>query len=291
MLSRIDPRLLVVFGAVLFSTGGAAIKATTLTGWQVAAFRSGIAGLALLIMLPAVRRQVTWRVLLVAMAYATTLTLYVLANKLTTAANTIFLQSTAPLYLLFLGPLFLREHTHKRDLWFMLALALGLALFFVAIDTPTQTAPAPLAGNLLGGLAGFSWALTLLGLRWLALDKGPGTPAAAAATGNLLTFVVCVYWALPVISPTPQDWLLVAYLGVFQIGVAYVLVTAAMPRVTALEASLLILIEPVLNPVWAWLFLGETPGKLALVAAGIITISIVLRTLQQSRLKETVQKS
>jgi drug/metabolite transporter (DMT)-like permease len=287
MLARIDARLLIVVGAILFSTGGAAIKATTLTGWQVAAFRSGIAGLALLIMLPAVRHHVSWRVLVVSVAYAATLTLYVLANKLTTAANTIFLQSTAPLYLLVLGPLVLREHMHKRDLWFMFALAMGLALFFVSVDAPTQTAPAPLTGNILGGLAGLCWALTLLGLRWLARSTGPDSAAAAAATGNLLTFVLCVYWALPVIASTPQDWLLIAYLGVFQIGLAYVLVTAAMPRVTALEASLLILIEPVLNPLWAWLLLGEMPGRLALLAGLIIMLSIILRTLQQRRLRSS----
>lgn len=124
----------------------------------------------------------------------------------------------------------------------------------------------------------------MLGLRWLTLDTTRGTPAAAAAAGNLLTFVICAYWALPVINPLPLDWLLIAYLGVFQIALAYVLVTAAMHRVTALEASLLILIEPVLNPVWAWLFLGETPGHLALVAGGIIIASIILQTVQQRRI-------
>ncbi len=284
MFARIDARVLVVLGAVLFSTGGAAIKGTTLTGWQVAAFRSGVACIALLVMIPSVRRELSWRVLPVSVVYATTLALYVLANKLTTAANTIFLQSTAPLYLLFLGPLLLREHTQKRDWWFIVALAGGLALFFVSIDAPTETAPAPLAGNLLGGLAGFSWALTLLGLRWLAISAGPGSAAAAAATGNLLTFLVCAYWAFPVVDSAPRDWLLIAYLGVFQIGVAYVLVTAAMHRVSALEASLLILIEPVLNPVWAWLFLDETPGRLALLAGSLILVSITVRTLQQRRL-------
>lgn len=283
MFARIDARVLIVVGAVLFSTGGAAIKATTLSGWQVAAFRSGVAALVLFLVLPAVRRHLSWRVLLVSVAYAAMITLYVLANKLTTAANTIFLQSTAPLYLLILGPLVLHEHIHKRDLWFMGALATGLALFFVSVDAPTQTAPAPLLGNILGGLAGFCWALTLLGLRWLARRSGPDSAAAAAATGNLLTFFLCAYWAFPVIDSTSTDWLLVAYLGVFQIGFAYVLVTAAMHRVSALEASLLVLIEPVLNPVWAWLFLGEVPGQLALVAGLIILLSIVARTLQQRR--------
>lgn len=279
---RFDPRLAIVLGAVLFSTGGAAIKATTLTGWQVAAFRSGIAAIALLILVPSVWRQLSWRIAPVAVAYATTLILFVLANKLTTAANTIFLQSTAPLYLLVLGPLLLREPVQRRDLWFMLALASGLALFFVAVDAPSATAPSPLAGNLLGALAGFSWALTLLGLRWLALAPDAGSPAAAAAAGNALTFVACAAFAFPVLDSTVLDWWLIAYLGVFQIGVAYALVTAGMRGVSALEASLLILVEPVLNPVWAWAFLGEQPGALALLGGAIIVASIAVRTLRRS---------
>jgi drug/metabolite transporter (DMT)-like permease len=282
MLSKIDPRLLIALGAVVFSTGGVAIKATTLTGWQVAAFRSGVACLVLFAFIPSIRKAFSWRVILVSITYATTLTLFVLANKLTTAANTIFLQSTAPLYLLFLGPLLLKEHTHRRDLWFMLAMAAGMALFFVSIDSPTETAPAPLAGNVLAAIAGLSWALTLLGLRWLAL-RSPEGPAAAAATGNLLTLLVCAFWAFPVIDSVPRDWLLIAYLGLFQIGFAYIVVTIGMRRVSALESSLLILVEPVLNPVWVWLFLGERPGQLALAGGLIIIVSVAARTLQKRR--------
>lgn len=283
VLSKVDPRLLIVLGAILFSTGGAAIKGTTLTGWQVAAFRSGIAAIALVLLVPSVRRCLSWRIAPVAVAYATTLTLFVLANKMTTAANTIFLQSTAPLYLLFLGPLLLNESVHKRDLWFMAALGLGLALFFVSVEPPTATAPAPLAGNVLGALAGLSWALTLLGLRWLALRPQHGSPAAAAAAGNLLTFVACAALAFPVLHSTPQDWVLVGYLGVFQIGVAYALVTTGMQGVSALEASLLILVEPVLNPVWAWALLGEQPTPLALLGGGVIVVSIIARTVTRRR--------
>ena len=278
-MPRLDPRLLIVLGAVLFSTGGAAIKGTTLTGWQVAGLRSGIAFLALLVLVPAVRRGWSWRLLPVALAYASTLILFVLANKLTTAASTIFLQSTAPLYLLVLGPLVLHERLRRRDLWFMLALALGLCLFFVSVDAPSTTAPAPLTGNLLGATAGLTWALTLLGLRWLAVSSGAGSAASAAALGNLLTFLVCAWWVFPVTAATAQDWWLVAYLGVVQIGIAYALVTAGMNRVPALEASLLILVEPVLNPVWAWAFLGEVPGPLALVGGLIIIVSIAIHTM------------
>lgn len=284
MLERVDARLLIVLGAVLFSTGGAAIKGTSLTAWQVAGFRSGVAFLALVLLVPAVRQGWSLRVVPVAVAYAATLTLYVTANKLTTAANTIFLQSTAPLYLLFLGPWLLKEHVHRRDLWFMIAMAAGLSLFFVSLDAPSETAPSPLLGNTLATLAGICWAFTLLGLRWLAMRPGAGSPATAAAVGNLFAFAVCAVWAFPVTGSTAVDWWLILYLGVMQIGVAYVLVTAAMNRVSALEASLLILVEPVLNPVWAWLFLGEAPGAYAIAGGAVIVMATVARSMQQRRL-------
>ncbi|MGH7585251.1 MAG: DMT family transporter, partial [Gemmatimonadales bacterium] len=97
-------RLELLGAAAIFSTGGAAIKATTLTSWQVASFRSGIAAIAVLALVAASRRGWSWRTLVVGTTYAVTLTLFVVANKLTTSANAIFLQATAPLYLLLLGP-------------------------------------------------------------------------------------------------------------------------------------------------------------------------------------------
>ncbi len=281
MLERVDARLLIVLGAVLFSTGGAAIKGTDLNAWQVAGFRSGVAFLALVLLVPAVRRGWNLRVVPVAIVYAATLTLYVAGNKYTTAANTIFLQSTAPLYLLILGPWLLKERVQATDLWFMVAMAVGLSLFFVSLDAPSETAPAPLLGNTLATLAGICWAFTLLGLRWLARQPGGGSPATAAAVGNLVAFVVCAPWAFPVVDSNAADWWVILYLGVMQIGVAYVLVTAAMSRVSALEASLLILVEPVLNPVWAWILVGETPGRFAIVGGGIILAATVARTIQR----------
>jgi drug/metabolite transporter (DMT)-like permease len=106
--SPVRNRLLLVAAAILFSTGGAAIKAATLTGWQVACFRAGVAALVLLAALPQARRGWTWRIAPVAAAYAATSVAFAMANRLTTSANAIFLQSTAPLYLLLLGPLLLK---------------------------------------------------------------------------------------------------------------------------------------------------------------------------------------
>src|SRR5215204_2808595 len=172
-------RLQLVGAALLFSTGGAAIKAAEFSGWQIASFRSGFAALTLLLLAPASRRGWTWQTVVVGCSYAACLTLFVLANRLTTAANTIFLQSTAPLYVLILAPWLLKEPVRHRDVGFMAVLALGLVLFFVGVDQPAATAPHPARGNLLAVASGVFWALTVCGLRWLTTGSGRGSPIAA----------------------------------------------------------------------------------------------------------------
>jgi DME family drug/metabolite transporter len=270
MHPRSTARFQLIGAALLFSTGGAAIKAAAFTGWQIASFRSGIAALALLLMTPAARRGWTWQAALVGVAYAGCLTLFVLANRLTTAANTIFLQSTAPLYLLLLAPWVLKEPIRRQDIKFMLVVGLGLALFFVGVETPAATAPDPVRGNLLALASGFCWALAVCGLRWLGSREGRGSPLGAVISGNLTAFLIALPLALPVGAHPAADWLLVVYLGVFQIALAYVLVTRAITHIRALEASVILLLEPVLNPIWAWVVQGEVPGAWALVGGAII---------------------
>lgn len=268
---------------MLFSTGGAAIKACSLTAWQVASFRSGIAAVALLLLLPRSRRFLRRRTLLVGVAYASTMVLYVTANKLTTAANTIFLQSTAPMYVLLLGPWLLREPVRRAEWCFAAGLGLGMALFFVGVEPPLETAPAPFLGNVLGAAAGLMWAATLVGLRWL--GRGPegdgGSAEASVVAGNLIACLVCLPMALPVSGASGSDWLLVSYLGVFQIGLAYVWLTRGVRHVPALETSLLILLEPVLNSVWAWLVHGERPGPWSLAGCGIILGTTLVYSLRR----------
>ncbi len=263
-------RLRLLGAALLFSTGGAAIKAASLSGWQVASFRSGVAALALLALAPATRRGWSLRVLPVGLAYSTTLALFVLANKLTTAANAIFLQDTAPLYLLILGPILLHEPVRRQDLVLIAVMLAGMSLFFAGQETATRTAPDPLQGNLLAAASGISWALTIAGLRWLSAKQGAAAAAPAVVVGNLVAFFGCLPMALPLTVLRLQDAAVVMYLGVVQIALAYVLLTRALAHVPALEASLLLLSEPALNPVWAWLVHGERPGRWALIGGAMI---------------------
>lgn len=273
-------RLQVLAAALLFSGGGAGIKACALSSYQVASFRSGVAALAVWILVREARTPPGPRALLVGSAYAATLVLFVLANKLTTAANTIFLQSTAPLYIVLLGPWLLGERIRKGDLG-LLALALaGLAMFFVGIEPPRSTAPDPARGNLLALLAGATWALTLMGLRWMSRGGrgGASSPAAAVLAGNVIAFLAVLPPALPVSPARPADWAIIAGLGLLQIGLAYRFLTAAFRHVPALEASLLLLLEPVLNPVWAWIVQGERPQPWSLLGGLLILTAATSKT-------------
>ena len=285
MASEVGGRLEVLFAAFLFSTGGAAIKTATLTGWQVASFRSGVAALALLWLTPARRRDFDTGALLAGAAYAATMVLFVVANKLTTAANTIFLQSTAPLYILLGAPWLLREPVRRSDLVVMAAMAFGLGLFFVGEQPSFASAPDPLRGNLIGALAGVTWALTIMAVRWMSRD--PTRPIGTMLiTGNTLAFLLCLPLAVPVRDAAAADVLIVVYLGVVQIGLAYVLVSAGLRHVTALEGVLLLLLEPVLNPVWAGLVQGERPGPWSLIGGAIILAATIAKTAADNRVAE-----
>jgi drug/metabolite transporter (DMT)-like permease len=279
--SPLRNRLLLVAAAALFSTGGAAIKAASFTAWQVASFRSAVAAAALLLVVPESRRAWSWRIAPVGAAYAATLILFVLSTRLTTAANAIFLQSTAPLYLLLLGPWLLHEPIRRSDIGYMAALAAGLSLFALGGQRALATAPNPHAGNMLALGCGLAWALTLAGLRWLSRRKAGSAGMAAVTAGNLMAFLAALPLALPVASARPSGVALILYLGIFQIGLAYWCVTRAVRHVTAFEATTTLLLEPVLNPVWTWLVHGERPGAWPLAGGAVILSATLINAWRQ----------
>ena len=270
-------RFAVLAAALLFSSGGAAIKATTLSSWEVAGLRSAIAALVFLAFLPGARAWPSRRAILNAIAYGATMILFVRATKLTTAANAIFLQSTAPIWIVFLAPRLLGEAVRARDLVFLAVLACGLALFFLDAPPAFATAPDPVAGNVTAVFSGVAWAFTVVTLRWLERD-GPGSSAPALVAGNVFAALVCAPLALPLGPVTTLDLAMIFYLGSFQIGAAYACLTAGVRALPALEASLLLLVEPVLNPLWTFFFHGEIPGRFALAGAAVILAATAVKT-------------
>jgi DME family drug/metabolite transporter len=280
-------RLQVLAAALLFSTGGAAIKVEAFSGLQVSALRSGVAAVALLLFL---RGRLVWspHVALAAIVYAATVTLFVLSTKLTTAANAIFLQSTAPLYLLVLGPMVLGEHFRRRDLVYLVAMLFGIFGCFAGRPVATGTAPDPALGNALAVVCSITWAFTLIALRYVERGQSrPGVGISAAIFGNLLASVAAMPFAWPFPAASEAEWVTIVYLGVCQIAVAYVFLTSAIRRLPALDVSLLLLIEPALNPVWTWVFREEHPGMWTIVGGTVILSATALRTVNEARQTKT----
>jgi drug/metabolite transporter (DMT)-like permease len=282
-VANVRHRLEILGAALLFSTGGAAIKATTLDSWQVASFRSGVAALVIVLLMPAARRGWSWPVLPIGVAYAATMVLFVVSNKLTTSANAIFLQDTSPLYVLLASPLLLKEKITRRDVAFMGVVAVGMLLFFVSRPPAAATAPDPRTGNLLAALSGTCWAATILGLRWMgSREGGEGNALPMVVAGNAIACLACLPMALPAHGGA-ADWAVIGYLGVFQIALAYVLLTAGIRHVPALEASTLLLLEPALNPFWSWLVHGERPGAWSLAGGALILGASIAKTWVDGR--------
>jgi len=281
-MSQRAARLQALAAALLFSTGGAGIKVSAFTGLQVSALRSGIAAIALLMFL---RGRLVWssHVVLASVVYSATLTLFVMSTKLTTSANAIFLQSTAPLYLLLLGPLVLGEHFKRSDLVYLAAVTLGMVGCFVGRPGATVTAPDPAAGNMLGVLCSVTWALTLVALRYVERDHSRlRAGLSAVVLGNLVASLAAVPFALPFPPAPAGEWATLAYLGVCQIGLAYLCLTAAIRQLPALDVSLLLLLEPVLNPVWTWIIRGEHPGTWTIAGGAVIVTATALRSLRDA---------
>ena len=204
-----------------------------------------------------------------AIAYAVTVTLFVIATKLTTAANAILLQYTAPVYVAFLSAWVLEERPQWFD-WLTIGMVLGgMALFFL-----DHLAPGSLLGNIFAILSGISFASFVLFMR----KQRNESPFETVILGNLFTGVIGLHFMFGSM-PDARSWIGLFFLGVIQLGLSYVLYSKAIKHVTAIEAILIPGIEPILNPIWVFLILGERPGKWALIGGFIVLISVTLRSL------------
>ena len=259
--------LLALFASLLWSTGGLLIK---LPEWSPLAISGARSFVSLLILLPVARitlRRITGLTLLSGLFYAATLTTYVLANRMTTAANTILLQYTAPIYVALLSWWLLGEHVRRRD-W----AAVALVLFGVARLLSGDLGSGSSLGNLLALASGVSFSLLLITLRM----QKHAYPLDAIVIGNLIGAVV----AIPAYAPFPVDpvsWTAVIALGVVQVALPYIIYSHAIRVITAVEAVLIKGIEPVLNPLWVFLVIGEQPTRLALLGGAVVLVTITLR--------------
>jgi drug/metabolite transporter (DMT)-like permease len=270
-----SPLLLVLAAAILWSTGGLFIKATHLSALELSFGRSLLAAITIAI---ATRKEgfgINRISLITSLLYTALIILFVLATKLTTAANAIFLQYTAPVYVLILEPLFYKEKFRQRDFVTVAVCVAGMSLFFVG-----KLRPQDVSGNLLALASGLCFALFFLLLRHSKARQV--NRASSAIYGNLIAVLICA----PAFVGAVQrgigfdDLWRIAYLGIIQIGVAYLLFTLAMARgVRSLDAGIIGYVEPVLNPIWVFLFLGERPSGWAIIGGAIIITSVIAHML------------
>jgi DME family drug/metabolite transporter len=273
-----SPLLLVLAAAIIWSTGGLFIKWTTLSGLELSFGRSLLAAITVAIFTRREGFGLNRVTALAAILYAALLLLFVLATKETTAANAIFLQYTAPLYVLVLEPIFYKEKFRQRDLLTVIFCVIGMSLFFVG-----KLRPQDVTGNILALASGVCFASYFLLLRHS--SSRDVNRASSVIYGNLLVVLIAApagLKALPNINL--HDALSVVYLGVVQIGVAYTLFTLGMARgIRSLDAGIVGYIEPVLNPVWVFLVIGEQPSKWALIGGAIIVGAVVVHTTLKAK--------
>ena len=274
--SPIPPAVYVIVAVTLWSTGGLFIKLTSLDAYQVTFFRSLLAAVTVAILTRKQGFQINLFGIIAAIIYATLLFLFVWATKKTTAANAIFLQYTAPIYILILSPFVIGEKFHLRDLFTVIVCLAGMSLFFVG-----QLEISDIQGNIAALASGFFYGIYVMLLRH---PKGEGlNPVITVIYGNFLLALVTIpsgVSAVPVMNL--MDVVAVTFLGVFQIGISYMLFIKGITLGTRpLDASIIGFIEPLLNPVWVFLIIGEKPSNWAILGGIIIIAAVAFHTLRQ----------
>jgi drug/metabolite transporter (DMT)-like permease len=261
--------LLLVIASVLWSLAGVLLKSVE---WHPMAKSGARSAVAAVVIFAWMRRPVfSWsrNQILGAAAYAGTVTFFVIATDLTSAANAIFLQYTAPAYVAVLGGWMLGERTRASD-W----LCTGLAVAGVALLCRDGLAANSLPGIAAGLASGFSMAMMVIFLR----REKDGSPAAALLLGNIATAVIGLPFGIGKM-PSATEWGVLAVLGVVQLGVPYILYGVAIRHVTAIEGILIPTLEPVLNPLWVFIFLHEKPGGWTLAGAVLVLGAVMARGL------------
>ncbi|MDP4159954.1 MAG: DMT family transporter [Bacillota bacterium] len=261
--------LFMVISAISWSLGGILIKSVNAHPLAIAGVRSAIASVVFLVLLG--KPKITWSgaQMAAALANAGMGILFIFATKATTAANAIFLQYTAPIYVALLSSWILKEKTRFLDWVTVFTVLGGMVLFF--LDNLSTTG---LIGNIFGVFGGICYALQTIFLRM----QKDGSPWESIFLGNIFTAII----GLPFLTtgwPNTFDWVELLIFGVVQLSIPYILYTKAIKHTTALEAILIPAIEPILNPLWVVIFLGEKPGFWAIIGGLIVLTAITTRCI------------
>jgi drug/metabolite transporter (DMT)-like permease len=277
--------MLIAATAVLWSFGGLLIKLIPWDPMTIVGTRAVFAGAVMAIYMR--RPHITFNpaTILGGICLSGTTILFVFANKLTTSANAIVLQYTGPIFVIILSAIFFRKRPSALDIVAVLATFAGIALFF--FKQPQEAASGlknPVLGNILACLSGVTFAGVFL------INKMPRVkPEEPLLLGHIINVVVGLPFMLTHITFTPVAWGAILALGIFQLGLAYVLFSIGIKTTPPVTASLIAVLEPLLNPVWVFLFGGshELPGPLALLGGAIVLVTVVAYNIIGMRGKNT----
>lgn len=275
VMTRKKALLVIALVAILWSSGGVLIKLVSWNPLALAGIRSLIGAVFLLLVARGRRFNFSPMVLAGALAYAATLITFVAATKLTTAANAILLQYTAPIYVALLGGWFLHEHINWKDWLAIFAVLGGMAFFFLGKLSLTG-----MNGNLLAISSGLFFAWLVLLLR----KQKDANPLQSIIMGNILTFLIGLPFCRD-LQLTKGNIAGILALGIFQIAIPYFLYSIAIRYVRAFDAILVMTLEPILNPIWVWLIIAEVPGLWSIVGGLIVITAILLHGFLNRRQK------
>ena len=276
MPSRYQGIAATILAAVLWSTAGLFIKLLPQDAFTILFYRSTYAMLLFGLLFRKQVFQFNRQMWINTIFYALLLVTFVVATKLTTAANAIFLQYTGTAYILLLEPVFFKTQLNRVNLWATILCFLGMGLFFFGDLNWTGG-----LGIGLAALSGLLLAALFLGQRL----NPPQYHVAAIFWGNIWVMLIGLPFFLQSAPATLPQHGMLAFLGILQLGMGYVLFTYGLQRITALEASLLAMLEPILNPVWVLIGHGERPSNLAILGGLIIIAALIVRLILLDRQK------
>jgi drug/metabolite transporter, DME family len=261
--------LYVLTAALLWSTGGLFIKLISFNAMQLSFFRCSIAAITFALIFRKRIFLVNKFSIFISFIYAIVLITFVIATKTTTAANAIFLQATAPIYILIFEPLLTKTKYDRINIITVGVCMIGMLLFFVG-----KLEPGHLEGNFIALISGVTFAALFLGMKKI----DPQYQQSSIFWGNILVALICIPFLSSLELITFSDLWMVTFLGVFQIAFAYAFFASGLKRIIAVEASIISMVEPVFNPVWVFLGYGETPSITAIFGGVIIITAISVRT-------------
>lgn len=271
MTEKRKGELLMLACAVMWSISGIIIKYIDWSPFTIAGARSLISAVVVVVFMMATKLKpvVNRNSVISGVFLSGCITCFVVANKLTTAANAIVLQYIAPVFVLIITAVFLKQKLKKMEIGVVAFTFGGIVLFFLG-----EISIGGMLGNFVAIFSGLCMAICFIVNGTIEID--------ARMTGILVAHLITAAIGIPLglatynTVVTSQDLILILILGVVQLGIPYVLYAMAASRISPLSCSLIGMIEPLLNPIWVAVFYGEIPGLFALIGGVVVIVSVVV---------------